>query len=77
MVMALAGAERIFQLMDELSEEDHGYVTLVNAKRENGKLVETGDRTGLWAWKHPHTDGTLTYTEVTGEVPLLRCGLRL
>ena len=67
-VMALAGAERIFQLMDELSEEDHGYVTLVNAKRENGKLVETGDRTGLWAWKHPHTDGTLTYTEVTGEV---------
>ena len=67
-VMALAGAERIFQLMDEEKEEDHGYVTLVNAKLENGQLVESEQRTGIWAWKHPHEDGTLTYTRVRGDV---------
>ncbi len=70
-VMALAGAERVFDLMDEAPEEDHGYVTLVNAKEENGQLVESGDRTGLWAWKHPHGDGTTTYTKLAGEVEFL------
>lgn len=68
--MALAGAKRIFELMDEESEVDEGYVTLVNAKYENGELIETKERTGIWAWKHPHTDGTLTYTEVKGDVRL-------
>ncbi|MGN0452836.1 MAG: ABC transporter ATP-binding protein [Ruminococcus sp.] len=67
-VMALAGAERIFALLDEASEEDNGYVTLVNAKNENGELTETEEHTGLWAWKHPHSDGTVTYTELRGEV---------
>lgn len=67
-IMALAGAERIFTLMDELSEEDQGYVTLVNAKMENGILTETPEHTGLWAWKHPHEDGSVTYTELRGEV---------
>lgn len=67
-VMALAGAERIFRLLDEAEEEDEGYVTLVNAKEENGKLVESKERTGLWAWKHPHEDGTTTYTQLRGEV---------
>ena len=68
-VMALAGAERIFELMDEQPEEDHGYVTLVNAKEdENGQLVECAERTGHWAWKHPHGDGTLTYTELKGDI---------
>lgn len=67
-IMALAGAKRIFQLIDEESEVDNGYVTLVNAKYENGILTETPKRTGLWAWKHPHEDGTLTYTELKGEV---------
>lgn len=68
-VMALAGAERIFRLMDEEPEVDDGYVTLVNAVRDDkGNLTETKERTGLWAWKHPHGDGTLTYTEVKGEV---------
>lgn len=67
-IMALAGAERIFELLDEKSEEDHGYVTLVNAKIENGELKEAKERTGLWAWKHPHHDGTITYTEVKGDV---------
>lgn len=67
-IMALAGATRIFELLDEESEEDHGYVTLVNAKRENGELVECKERTGLWAWKHPHSDGTLTYEELKGDV---------
>jgi ATP-binding cassette subfamily B protein len=69
-VMALAGAERIFQLMDETPEQDEGYVTLVNAKIENGTLTETPERTGLWAWKHPHSDGTLTYTQLMGDVLL-------
>ena len=67
-IMALAGAERIFALMDEKPEEDNGYVTLVNAKEVDGQLVETPQRTGMWAWKHPHHDGTLTYTKVTGDV---------
>ncbi len=70
-VMAMAGAERIFTLIDEQSETDDGYVTLVNAKRVNGELTETTERTGLWAWKHPHTaDGTVTYTELKGNVVL-------
>lgn len=67
-IMALAGAERIFDLMDEPSEKDEGYVTLVNARYEDGELVEVPERTGIWAWKHPHHDGTLTYTEVKGDV---------
>ena len=69
MVMALAGAERIFNMMDEAPEVDDGYVTLVNAvKDENGNLSECEKRTGLWAWKHPHQDGTVTYTELKGDV---------
>ena len=68
-VMALAGAERIFDLFDEKSETDEGYVTLVNAEKdENGNLREAEKRTGLWAWKHPHEDGSVTYTELRGEV---------
>ena len=70
-IMALAGAERIFALMDEPSEKDEGYVTLVNVKNENGTLTETSERTGLWAWKHPHGDGTLTYTPLAGDVRLV------
>ncbi len=70
-IMALAGAERIFQLMDEASETDDGYVTLVNAQRgADGKLEESDHRTGLWAWKHPHGDGTTTYTELKGDIVL-------
>lgn len=69
--MAMAGAGRIFKLIDEESETDDGYVTLVNAKYdENGNLVETDERTHIWAWKHPHSDGTLTYTELKGNVVL-------
>lgn len=67
-IMALAGAERIFNLMDEPSEQDGGYVTLVNARYEGDKLVEVPERTGIWAWKHPHHDGTITYTELKGDV---------
>lgn len=67
-VMAMAGAKRIFELMDQKVETDEGYVTLVNAKYEEGILKETPEHTGIWAWKHPHGDGTLTYTEVKGEV---------
>ena len=67
-VMALAGAERIFALIDEEEEIDEGYVTLVNAKIENGKIVETKERTGIWAWKHPHKDGRVTYTRLCGQV---------
>ena len=68
-VMAMAGAERIFALLDEKPETDEGYVTLVNAKREQGKLVESKERTGLWAWKHFHqADGTTDYVELTGDV---------
>ena len=70
-VMALAGAERIFELMDEEPEADEGYVTLVNAKEENGVLVECSERTGRWAWRHPHqADGTVTYTEVKGDITM-------
>lgn len=67
-VMALAGAERIFEFMDEEPEQDSGYVTLVNAEYENGKIKETQNRTGLWAWKHPHSDGTVTYTPLKGDI---------
>ena len=68
-IMALAGAERIFKLMDEPSETDEGYVTLVNAKYDkNDSLVETSDRTGIWAWKHPHHDGTTTYHKLEGDI---------
>ncbi len=70
-VMGLAGAKRIFELMDEESEKDDGYVTLVNAKWVNGELVECNERTDIWAWKHPHHDGTLTYTELKGDVRFL------
>ena len=70
-VMALAGAERIFELMDQEPETDEGYVTLVNAKiAEDGTITETTERTGHWAWKHPHGDGTLTYTELTGDITM-------
>ena len=68
-IMALAGADRIFRLLDEKEEEDAGYVMLVNAKEtEDGELVETKERTGLWAWKHQHGDGTLTYAKLEGKV---------
>ena len=68
-VMALAGAERVFELMDEAPETDEGYVTLVNAKiDENGSITECPERTGLWAWKHPHGDGSLTYTQLKGDI---------
>ena len=67
-VMGLAGADRIFELIDEEPEADEGYVTLVNAKEENGMLAETDHHTGLWAWKHPHGDGTVTYTKLAGRV---------
>ncbi len=69
-VMALAGAERIFDLIDEKPEKDEGYVTLVNARKdENGNIVECKERTGMWAWKHPHAaDGSVSYTELTGDV---------
>ena len=68
-VMALAGAQRIFKLLDEKPEEDHGYVTLVNAKyNEKTELVPVEEETGIWAWKHPHKDGSVTYTRVRGDV---------
>ncbi len=68
-VMALAGAERIFELMDEEPEVDNGYVTLVNANiAADGTITEAEHCTGHWAWKHPHGDGTLTYTELTGDI---------
>ena len=67
--MALAGAERIFTLLDEKVEVDDGYVTLVNAKEENGTLVESEKRTGRWAWKHIHqADGSIDYIELQGNV---------
>ena len=69
-VMGLAGASRIFGLLDEEPEFDEGYVTLVNAKEENGELVETTERTEMWAWKHPHEDGTVTYTRLEGDVEM-------
>ena len=68
-VMGMAGAERIFGLLDEKPEEDEGYVTLVNAvENPDGTLSEHKERTGVWAWKHPHSDGTVTYTRLTGDV---------
>ncbi|MBR4279099.1 MAG: ABC transporter ATP-binding protein [Clostridia bacterium] len=71
-IMALAGAKRIFELMDVTPEEDNGYVTLVNAEyNQNGELVESAERTGIWAWKHPHGDGTVTYTELKGDVRMV------
>ncbi len=71
-IMAMAGAKRIFELLDEEPEADDGYVTLVNAKYDSdGNLTEADERTGLWAWKHPHGDGTLTYTELKGDVRMV------
>ena len=68
-IMALAGAERVFDLLDEPEEVDNGYVTLVNAvEQPDGTLTESPVRTGVWAWKHPHSDGTVTYTRLTGDV---------
>jgi len=68
-VLGLAGAERIFEILDEKSEEDEGYVTLVNANEDsNGNITETSERTGVWAWKHPHHDGTVTFTKLEGDV---------
>lgn len=67
-VMGLAGAERIFELLDEEVEQDNGYVALVNLGVEKGELVESEERTGLWGWKHPHRDGTITYTPLRGDV---------
>lgn len=69
-IMALAGAERIFKLMDEAPEVNDGYVTLVRAKIDGDKITECKERTGTWAWKHPHGDGTITYTPMKGEVVL-------
>lgn len=70
-VMGLAGTERIFALIDEPPEQDNGYVTLVNACEKNGVLTECTQRTGMWAWKHPHqADGSVTYTKLTGDVRL-------
>ena len=70
-VMAMAGTERIFELMDEKPETDDGYVTLVNANiDENGNITESEKRTGVWAWRHPHHDGTVTYTRLMGDVRL-------
>ena len=70
-VMALAGAERVFELMDQEPEVDNGYVTLVNARiDENGNITECAERTGHWAWRHPHGDGTLTYTELKGDITM-------
>ena len=69
--MALAGAQRIFELMDSIPETDEGYVTLVNAEiDENGNIKETSKHTGHWAWKHPHSDGSVTYTELKGDVTM-------
>ncbi len=69
-IMALAGANRIFNLMDEEPEKDDGYVTLVNAKYVDGDLTETAEKTGIWAWKHPHHDGRLEYVEVKGHIEM-------
>ena len=69
-LLALAGASRVFEMMDEEPEKDEGYVTLVNIKKEDGKLVETSERTGMWAWKHPHHDGKVEYVELKGHIEL-------
>ncbi len=71
-VMAAAGAQRIFSLVDQPPEADNGYVTLVNARiAPDGSITECEERTGHWAWRHPHTDGTLTYTELRGDVRMV------
>lgn len=68
-IMAMAGADRIFDLLDQQPEADDGYVTLVNARRNSaGELEECSEHTGMWAWKHPHGDGTITYTELKGDI---------
>lgn len=69
-IMALAGAGRIFEMMDEEPEQDGGYVTLVNVKKENGKLIEVPEKTGIWAWKHPHHNGEIEYVELKGNIEL-------
>ncbi len=70
-VMGIAGAQRIYDLIDEEPEQDNGYVTLVNVREENGQLIECKERTEIWAWKHPHSsDGSVTYTKLTGDVRL-------
>ena len=70
-VMGIAGAQRIYDLIDEEPEQDNGYVTLVNVREENGQLIECKERTDIWAWKHPHSsDGSVTYTKLTGDVRL-------
>lgn len=69
-IMALAGAKRVFELMDEEKELDNGYVTLVNAKYVDGVLTETNEKTKIWAWKHKHHDGRLEYIEVKGHIEL-------
>lgn len=68
--MALAGAQRIFDLIDETAETDNGYVTLVNARKTNEGLSESKEYTGIYAWKHPHHDGTVSYTEMTGDIQM-------
>ena len=70
-VMGLAGASRIFELLDEPEEEDNGYVTLVNVKNEDGVLTECEERTGIWAWKHPHSDGGVEYVPLKGDVRMV------
>ena len=76
--MALAGAERIFELMDEPAETDEGYVTLVNAQKQDGQIIESPEYTGAWAWKHPHkADGTVTYQKLEGDITFDDVGLRL
>ena len=70
-VMGLAGSARLFALIDEKAEADEGYVTLVNVKEENGELVESSERTGIWAWKHPHkADGTVSYVKLAGDIKM-------
>jgi len=70
-VMGIAGAQRIYDLIDEEPEQDNGYVTLVNVREENGQLIECEERTEIWAWKHPHSsDGSVTYTKLAGDVRL-------
>jgi ATP-binding cassette subfamily B protein len=70
-VMGIAGAQRIYDLIDEEPEQDNGYVTLVNVREDNGELIECEERTEIWAWKHPHTsDGSVTYTKLAGDMRL-------
>lgn len=68
--MAFAGAKRIFEVMDQEPEQDEGYVTLVNVKKENDKLIETTEKTQMWAWKHKHSDGRIEYVELKGHIEL-------